>query len=143
MTDEAPYRNFNFRVEIEGVEAAGFSEVVVPEAEVAVVEYREGGDRELSVRKLPGLVRYGNVVLKRGISRDLTLYQWFRAIVRGDLQRRDVAIVLADREHEPVRRWLVRGAWPCKYEGPALNAKSNEVAIETLELACESIEIDG
>jgi phage tail-like protein len=142
MPDKQPYRNFNFRVEIDGIGEAQFAEVVVPAAEITVVEYREGADKTSAARKLPGRVKYGNVVLKRGISADLSLYEWFRAIVDGDFQARDAAILLLDAQRQPVRRWLVRDAWPTKYDGPTLNAKDNEVAIETLELAVEQIEID-
>jgi phage tail-like protein len=143
MPDRQPYRSFNFRVEIDGIGEAQFAEVVIPDAEIAVVEYREGADPTSATRKLPGRVRYGNVLLKRGITSDLSLYQWFRALVSGDFQARDAVILLLDAERQPVRRWIARDAWPTKYAGPALNAKNHEVAIEELELAVESIEIDG
>jgi phage tail-like protein len=143
MPDRQPYRTYNFRVEIDGIGEAQFAEVVVPTAEIAVVEYREGADKSSATRKLPGRVKYGNVVLKRGITADLALYQWFRAVAQGDFQPRNVLIVLLDAQRQDVRRWLARDAWPVKYEGPALNAKNNEVAIETLELAVEEIEIEG
>jgi len=143
MPDRQPYRTYNFRVEIDGIGEAQFAEVVVPTAEIAVVEYREGADKSSATRKLPGRVKYGNVVLKRGITADLSLYQWFRAVSQGDFQPRNVMIVLLDAQRQDVRRWLARDAWPVKYDGPALNAKNNEVAIETLELAVEEIEIEG
>ena len=143
MPDEAPYRTFNFRVEIDGIASASFSEVTLPVASIDVVEYREGGDKVSSSRKLPGRARFGNVVLRRGVTRELDLYQWFRAVLSGDLQRRDVLIVLENAEREPVRAWQVRRAWPCRYESPALDARASEVAIETLELACEGIEVEG
>jgi phage tail-like protein len=143
MPDRQPYRNFNFRVEIDGIGEAQFAEVDVPDAEVAVVEYREGADKTSATRKLPGRVSYGNVVLKRGITADLSLYQWFRAVANGDFQPRNVAIILLDAERQPVRRWVARDAWPTKWVGPELNAKNNEVAIETMELAVEAIEIDS
>lgn len=143
MPDRQPYRNFNFRVEIDGIGEAQFAEVDVPDAEIAVVEYREGADKASATRKLPGRVSYGNVVLKRGITADLSLYQWFRAVANGDFQPRNVAIILLDAERQPVRRWVARDAWPTKWVGPGLNAKNNEVAIETMELAVEAIEIDS
>jgi phage tail-like protein len=143
MPDRQPYRTYNFRVEIDGIGEAQFAEVVVPPAEIAVVEYREGADKSSATRKLPGRVKYGNVVLKRGITADLSLYQWFRAVSQGDFQPRNVMIVLLDAQRQDVRRWLARDAWPVKYDGPALNAKNNEVAIETLELAVEEIEIES
>lgn len=142
MPDRQPYRNFNFRVEIDGIAEAQFAEVVVPDAEIAVIEYREGADKTSAVRKLPGRVSYGSVVLRRGITPDLSLYEWFRAVVDGDFQPRNVLIVLLDAQRQDVRRWLARDAWPTKYEGPTLNATGNDVAIETIELAVERIEID-
>jgi phage tail-like protein len=143
MPDRQPYRTFNFRVEIDGIGEAQFAEVVVPDAEIAVVEYREGADKTSAARKLPGRLKYGDIVLKRGITADLSLYQWFRALANGDFQPRDVAIILLDAERQPVRRWLARDAWPRKYDGPGLNAKNNEVAIERMELAVEAIDIES
>lgn len=141
MPDEAPYRNFNFRVEIDGIATAGFAEVEIPDAMIEVVEYREGTDRASSARKLPGRVRYGNVVLRRGVAQELDLYAWFAAVRDGDLQRRNAAVVLQDASREDVRRWLVRDAWPVRYAGPTLNATGNTVVIEEIELACERIEL--
>ena len=143
MPDVQPYRNFNFLVEIDGIGEAQFAEVVVPSASIAVVEYREGADKTSATRKLPGRASFGNVVLRRGVTGDLGLYQWFRAVLEGDLQPRTVAIMMLDAQRQAVRRWIARNAWPTKYVGPALNAKGNEVAIETMELACEAIEIDS
>ena len=143
MPDLQPYRSFNFRVEIDGIAEAQFAEVVVPDAEIAVVEYREGGDPTSAARKLPGRVRYGNLVLKRGVTADLSLYQWFRALVNGDFQPRNAVIVLLDAERQPVRRWLARDTWPAKYTGPTLTAAADEVAIETMELAVTQIEIES
>jgi phage tail-like protein len=141
MPDRQPYRNFNFRVEIDGIADVHFAEVEIPTTAIAVVEYREGGDRVSASRKLPGRASFGNVVLRRGVTRDLQLYEWFRAELQGDHQPRNVAVVLEDAQHVEVRRWLVRDAWPARWEGPELDASANEVAIETLELACESVEI--
>jgi phage tail-like protein len=143
MPDRQPYRNFNFIVEIDGIASAQFAEVVVPEAEIAVVEYREGGDKTSATRKLPGRVSYGNVVLRRGITGDLALYDWFRATAAGDLQPRNVSIVLLDAERQPVIRWNIPDAWPTKYDVSDLNAKNNEVAIELLELVGEGIQIEA
>ena len=70
-----PYRQFNFRLEIDGLQLGSFSEVSLGAAITEVVEYREGGEKA-GVRKLPGLTKYSNVVLKRGISASLELYQW-------------------------------------------------------------------
>jgi phage tail-like protein len=143
MSDVQPFRNFNFRVEIDAIAEAQFAEVIVPTASIAVVEYREGADKASWTRKLPGRTSVSNAVLKRGITSDLSLYQWFRAVSLGDLQRRNALIVLLDASRQDVRRWLLRDAWPVKYEGPTLQAAANEVAIETLELACEDVEVEA
>jgi phage tail-like protein len=143
MPDRQPYRDFNFRVEIDGIGESQFSEVSIPEAEIAVVEYREGADKTSATRKLPGRVRYGNIVLKRGVTGDLALWEWFRAIAAGDFQPRNVSIILLDAERQPVIRWKASDAWPTKYDSSDLNAKGNEVVIELLELAVERIEIEA
>lgn len=140
MPDHAPYRNFNFRVEIDGLPETGFSEVVVPETRIAVVEYREGGDHTSATRKLPGRAKVGNVVLRRGIDQDLSLWNWFRAVRDGDLDRRNVSIILLDATRAEVRRWAVQHAWPTAYTFGPLEGRGNEVVIETLELTCERVE---
>lgn len=137
-----PFGRYNFVLEIDGVEAAGFSEVDGLTAETDVIEYREGADRVNSPRLLPGLTRYARVVLRRGFSGDSTLFEWWKAVRDGPPERRNVAIVLLDERREQVARWNLRRAWPTKYEGPALNAKSSEVALETLELAHEGLELE-
>jgi phage tail-like protein len=137
-----PYPNFNFAVDIGGGGEIAFAEVEIPAADVDVIEYREGADRTNAVRKLPGRVRYGNVVLRRGIDGGLDLWNWFKAVRDGQLERRDVTITLLDEKREPVQQWRLRDAWPAKYDPSDLNAKGNEVAIETLELAVEGIEIE-
>jgi phage tail-like protein len=143
MPDKQPYRDFNFVVEIDGIASSSFSEVTIPEAEITVVEYREGADKTSATRKLPGRVRYGNIVLKRGVSGDLSLWEWFRATASGDFQPRNVSIVLLDAERQPVLRWNARDAWPTKYDPSDLHAKRNEVVIELLELAVDSIDVEA
>ena len=137
-----PYLNFNFLVEIEGETAAGFSEADLPEGRVETVAYREGSDRTSAARLLPGRVAYGPLVLRRGFAGDPALFQWLLAIAQGNLDRRNVSVVLLDEQRQEVARWNLRRAWPTKWDGPALNARGNDVAIETLELAHEGIELD-
>lgn len=137
-----PYGKYNFLVEIDGVTHAGFSEVEGLAGETGVIEYREGGDRASSARLLPGISRYPRVALRRGFAGDPSLFEWWKRIRDGALDRRDVSIVLLDERREVAARWLLRRAWPARYEGPALDAKANEVAIETLELVHEGLELD-
>jgi phage tail-like protein len=141
MPDETPYRNFNFRVEVDGLPETSFSEVVIPATRIEVVEYRVGSDKLSGTRKLPGRALTGNVVLRRGLDQDFALWNWFKAVREGDLDRRNVVIVLMDAERVDVRRWEISRAWPTAYEFTPLHASKNEVAIETIELACESVDV--
>lgn len=136
-----PFGAFNFLVQIDGIAQAAFMEVTGMEAEIVPIEYREGGDKTLSVRKLPGLAKYSNIVLKRGITPDHSLWDWFKQALDGNVQRKTLAIILLDDKHQPVVRWAVHDAWPCKYAGPVLNAKTSDVAIETLEICHEGLEL--
>ena len=133
-----PYKNFNFRVDIAGVTIAGFSECTGLNAQVDVIEYREGGDNR--IRKLPGLARFGDIILKRGITKSNELQNWFRNILNGKADRRSGSVILLDDERNEVVRWNFSEAWIRKIEGPNLNAKGNDVAIETVVLTCEGIE---
>ncbi len=133
-----PYKNFNFRVEIDGVTVAAFSECSGFGSEVDVIEYREGQDR--AVRKLPGLAKFSGITLKRGVTQSDELEAWHRSILSGQADRRNGAIVLLDDQRNEVVRWNFFGAFPRKIEGPELKAHGNEVAIETIELAVEGLE---
>jgi phage tail-like protein len=137
-----PYLNFNFTVDIGVGDELGFSEVEGLAGEIEVIEYREGADRVNTARKLPGLAKYTNVRLKRGITGQTDLFEWWKTVRDGQVVRRNVTITLLDEQRQPVFRWLLRNAWPVKIEAPTLNAAGNEVAIETLELAHEGLEID-
>src|SRR6185369_8578827 len=102
-----------------------------------VIEYRTGVDPFLSVRKLPGLRKYTNIVLKRGFTTSDYLWVWRKMVIepkKGEVYRRSGQIVLLGEDKEEVLRWKFYDAFPSKLEGPGLNAKNNEVAIETLEL---------
>jgi phage tail-like protein len=140
MADAArtdPYKNFRFRVEIDGIVQAGFRECSGLGSEVEVVEVREGSDPTGAVRKLPGRVKYSDIVLKWGVTQSRELYDWHLAIIQGQLQRKNGSIVLLDASGAEAVRWLFADAWPSKFEGPTLNAEGNDVAIESLTLTCE------
>jgi phage tail-like protein len=136
-----PYPNHNFAVDLGTGDTIGFSEVDLPAGEIEVIEYREGNEISRT-RKLPGLVKYPNVTLKRGITGNLELFDWWKAVRDGRLLCRNVTITLLDEQRQEVQRWLLRDAWPAKIEAGPLNAQANEVAIETLELAHEGFEIE-
>jgi phage tail-like protein len=104
-----------------------------------VIEYRVGGEPS-TVRKLPGLTRYSNIVLRRGITKDAELWNWRQTVVQGNVDRRNGSIILLDEDGTELVRWNFFHGWIAKCEGPALNAKGNEVAIETVEIAHEGLE---
>jgi phage tail-like protein len=141
MPDNNPYGAFSFVVELDGLEVAGFSEVSGLEFETEVIEYRTG-DTEPTVRKLPGLTKYANVTLKRGLTADPAMWEWIIQSQQRPVLRRNGSIVLLDENREPALRWEFRNGWPCKYRGPVLDATGNEVAIETLEICHESLHLD-
>lgn len=137
-----PYKNFSFLVEIDGVASAAFKSVSGLGAEAEVIEYREGADRLTSSRKLPGRVKYPNVTLKRGLTTSRELWDWWQTVRDGTLQRRAVVIILLNGAREPVLRWRLREAWIVRIEFSELDASKNEVAIETIELAHEGLDLD-
>jgi phage tail-like protein len=142
-----PYPSLNFEVVIPGISEDGkavrgaFSEVSGLGVEIDPIEYRTGAEAN-RVRKLPGLVKYPNLVLKRGIVGVTAFWKWLNQAATGQVVRATVSIVLLDENHQPVMRWNAARCWPCKWTGPTLSAVGNEVAIESLELAHEGIELD-
>ncbi|MFB9329094.1 phage tail protein [Paenibacillus aurantiacus] len=133
-----PYRNFRFRVELEGIQQAGFSEVSGFEASLDVIEYREGNE-VITPRKLPGLAKYGNITLKWGATDSLDLFDWMQSCIEGTVERKTVTIIAIDEEGGDVATWQVIEAWPVKYSAPSFNGTGSEVAIEFVELAHEGM----
>ena len=137
-----PFRAFNFRLEIDDTEVAGFSEAGGLTSTGEAVDYRTGVDLPLTTRKLIGLRSFGPITLKRGMVKDSTLWNWYRNIVTGSNDRRNGSVILQDELHNEVLRWNFENGWPNKIEGPALNAGTNEVAIESVELVVEDITLE-
>jgi phage tail-like protein len=145
MTEQRndPYPAFNFTVEIDGVAVGGFTEAELPAAETEAIDYRQGADRQAAPRHLPGLTKFSHLVLKRGFTGDASLFQWWRSVAQGESAKRDVLVTLLDESRQPVARWRVHGALPVKYVGPTLNGRGGgDVALETLELAVEDLELE-
>ncbi|MEQ9495399.1 MAG: phage tail protein [Deltaproteobacteria bacterium] len=136
-----PYRAFNFRIEVDDTTVAGFSEASGLTFDVDPVDYREGTDMGLHVRKLTGLRKFSNISLKRGFAKDVQLWKWYASVLNGVEDRRNGAIVLQDEEHKDVARWEFENGWICKWEGPTFNATGNDVAIESIEICVERVEL--
>lgn len=143
-----PYGAFNFQVEfpdigIDGASArGGFSDVSGLHAEVEAIEYRNGNERTLATRKLPGLARYTDVTLRRGVIGDLTLWNWFKQSLQGQPQRATGRIHLLNESHDAiVMSWQLRDAWPIRFSGPSLSGKTSDIAVDEIVLAHGGIEI--
>jgi len=136
-----PYRNFRFRVEIASIQVAAFANATIPEESTDQIEYREGIDPFM--RKLSGYPKVGSLTLKRGITTSMELYEWWQTIRQTGTgapnARRNISIILLDDAGNDAARWDLAGAWPSKYEAGDLDAKGNDVIIETLEVAVETI----
>jgi phage tail-like protein len=137
-----PFRAYNFAIEIDGVPSGAFSEVSGLTAEGDAVDYREGTDLQRNVRKLVGLRKYTNLMLKRGYTPDSAMWKWYNNIMNGEPDRRNVTIVLMNEAREPVLRWHAENAWINKIEGPAFKASGNEVAMESVELVHEGLTLE-
>jgi phage tail-like protein len=147
-----PYAAFNFVVKVDGNDIAGFMEASGLDAENMTIEYREGNDQSGNdgafPRKQPGLERYPNVTMRRGITGSTALWELRNKIRRAEEGPAITAsgmppwtIELQDEAHNVVITWTLHNAWVAKLSGPSLNAKSNEIAIESIEVVCERIEV--
>jgi phage tail-like protein len=134
-----PYRNYNFKLSILGINEGHFTECSNIGVKVEALKYREGGVQQL-VHRLPGRVDYGDVTLKYGLTQSGDLWKWFLTAVEGRVERKNISIILMDADGvTEVQRWDLINAWPCAWRGAALDAMSNEVAIESLTLVFDSL----
>jgi len=143
-----PYAGYNFEVVVNGVSDDGtavrgsFAEASGLEVTIDPIEYRNGSE-DITVRKIPGLKKFTNITLKRGVIGDLAFWNWIVEGMNGLVRRTEGSVLLLDENRREVMRWNFKRGWPSKWTGPGLNAKNNEIAMETLEIAHEGLEIDG
>ena len=133
-----PYGKFRYKVEIDDLEAGGFSEASGFDASIDVIEYREG-DMVQTPMKLPGLKKYGNITLKQGVADSMVMYEWMIAGVEGEVERKTITITILDETETATASWQVINAWPAKYTAPDFSATTSDVAIESLEIAHEGM----
>lgn len=135
-----PYRAFNFKMEIPGIGEGHFTEVSGLEAQVTPISYREAGNSQV-VHYVPGRTEYGAIVFRYGLTKSRELYDWFLTGVKGKVQRKHISVVLLDSDGTTeVTRWNLLNAWVTQWRGAMLDAQSQEVAIESLTLVCETLD---
>ena len=137
------FNRYHFSVEWGG-SRIGFMEVSGLDIEIEAISYRDGASPDDSFRKIPGLRKFSDITLKRGIVKgDNEFYAWINTKQIGTIERRDVTISLLNENHEPVVVWRVHNAFPVKYAGPVLESNGGDVAVETLVLTHEGITVDN
>ncbi len=134
-----PHAKFRYKVEIDGLEAGGFSEVTGFDASIEEIPYREGDMTAETVMKFPGLKKYGNITLKQGLTDSTVLYDWITTGINGEIERKTLTITLLDETQSPAASWQIINAWPTKYTAPDFNATASEVAIESIEVVHEGL----
>lgn len=140
MAQNDPYRSYNFKLEIGGVAEGHFTECSGLSVKIEPIAYREAGNHQL-VRHIPGPVDYTTVTLKYGVTKSRELWDWLMKSAEGNVQRRNVTIVLLDGQGDSeVMRWNLVDAWPSEWQGAALNASEKALAIETLTLVFDRLE---
>ncbi len=136
---------YNFVVSVTNVDtgetmSGAFSEVSNLSVEVPVIEYRAGID-DTTMTKIRGIRKLSNITLKRGVTGHVTFWRWVLQGIEGEVQRQQGHISLLNEDREEVIRWNFSQAWPTKYSGPSLNAKNNEMAIESVDLCCQDLKV--
>lgn len=137
-----PLPKFHFSVDIGDMKDLAFQEVSGLEAEAQIIEYRAGNSKQFSGVKMPGIAKCGHVTLKKGVfARDNSFSAWYAQISMNLVKRVTMVIRLLDEKGNPTIVWTLQNAWPTKVSGTDLKADGNEVAVETLEIAYESLVI--
>jgi len=139
---EDPLVGFHFSVDIQGVVKGYFTEVSGLGSETELIEQKVVNEKGKDmVLKVPGRLKWENIVLKRGITSSMDLWKWRKCIEDGDVDgnRHDGSITMYNQNLDPVAIWNFFKAWPSKVTGPQPKADSNEIGIEELTLAHEYI----
>jgi len=119
-----------------------FQEVSGLDVEAAPFEFRHGNNPAFSAIKMPGLQKFGNVTMRKGVFKnDNKFWDWFKQVKMNTVERKAVTISLLDEAGEPTMVWTLLNAFPTKITSTDLKADGSEVAIETIEFAHEGLKI--
>lgn len=133
---------FRFVIEIDGNTNCAFSECTPPVIEWEVELVKEGG-LNTSFHQLPGRRKQATITLKNGVGFVDTLLPWCVSAMHEKFDPRTVTITVQNSRHKPIMVWYLEKAWPIRWTGPQLQSDGNTLVIQTLELACEEISIEG
>lgn len=137
-----PMPKFYFQVKWDS-EVMSFQEVSGLDLESQIIDYRAGNSPAFSTVKMPGIQKFGNVTMKKGVIKsDNKFWEWFSQIKMNTIKRYPVTISLMDETGAPTMVWTLQNAWPTKITGTNLKSDANEVAIETIEIAHEGLSIE-
>lgn len=143
---EDPFPTYRYIMTIDDIDdSIQFKEVSGLESTTEVIEYQESGDTQQPLKKLPGRTKYTNITIKRGITSNLGLWEWYSEIVdnaRDGLTRVNAIITLRDGNEGEEKTYTLSEVWPCRYKGPDLDAQGDDIAFEEIEFVCESLEIE-
>lgn len=137
-----PLVSFHFGVDLGGKAIGYFTECSGLGSETEIIEQKVVSENGQEViLKLPGRLKWENVVLKRGITEALDIWDWRQEVIDGgvDAARMNGSIVMYDQEGGEVARWNFENGWPSKVTGPQPKADSNEIGIEELTITHEYI----
>ena len=138
-----PIPKFSFDVKWDGA-VMSFQEVSGLDIESTPIEYRAGDSKVFAPIKMPGLQKFGDVTMKKGIFKsDNKFWDWFSQIKMNTIKRVPVTISLLDEAGKPTMVWKLTSAWPSKVTGTDLQANGNDVAVETIVIAHEGMTIEN
>jgi phage tail-like protein len=140
-----PMPKFRFAVDFgTNLKNIAFQEVTGMDVESQTIEYRSSNSPLFSTEKMPGITKYGNVTMKKGIFKnDNTFWDWHSKILMNTVKRETVIIKLLDENGSETMQWLLKNAWPTKITSTDLKTDGNEVAIDTIEIAHEQLTISN
>jgi len=138
-----PLATYRFYLEMDGIVSAQFRECTGLNSTSEVIESRESNkDGKIMIKKVPGNLKWDDLVLKRGFTTDKQLLKWRQLVEKGDMKtgRKNGSIVMYNSEDTESARWSFTNGWPSKLTGPSLNSTSNEVAVEEITITHEGLE---
>jgi phage tail-like protein len=142
MPERDPLAGYHFFLEIDGITKAIFREASGITSESQVIEYKEADKKGTTViKKVPGVLKWGDITLKRGVTDLMELWDWRKMVEDGQVvkARKNGSIVLYNQANEEIARWNFENGWPTKISGPQLNANNNDIAMEELTIAHEGL----